>query len=182
MNELNFKIPGQEDKINEERKKHINELEKLLKASMADIKENKLKITENLFEKESSREVRLLASELIKNYFGLEFWGTARKAIELKSKELVEEAWKREKWVTGREMDPIAYGVKEERIINEAKLAIKTEMEQSFLNKMVEEFKKKFNRDESGHLRIFSLKTEEEISRLFVTMRLYRTRSVRKSR
>jgi hypothetical protein len=35
------------------------------------VKQNKLTLTEDLYEKDSSREIRLLASELIKNHFGL---------------------------------------------------------------------------------------------------------------
>jgi hypothetical protein len=71
----------------------------------------------------------------------------------------VEDVIKKENWVTGREIDPESYRVKEERIMTEAKGAIKSELTQNFQNKLIEEFKRRFTKDEKGNPINFNIKT-----------------------
>lgn len=99
MKRMNFEI--------DDRKEIIDDLNKKLRDAKEEIKSKILKMSDDLFQNQSSRSTRLLTSELIKNNFGMNFWEEAKKQIEAKSKELVDTYRKTYTWVTGEELDPV---------------------------------------------------------------------------
>lgn len=62
MKKLGYEVPG--------RKEKIEELSQKLSQKFEDIKKTIIKISADEFQNESSRTVRLLASEVLKNHFG----------------------------------------------------------------------------------------------------------------
>lgn len=79
---MNYEIPN--------RKEAIDELSAKLNEKFIEIKKNLLEQIKDDFEKKSSRVLRLLGSEVIKDCFGFEFWEQSLKKFDNKDNELLD--------------------------------------------------------------------------------------------